>query len=402
MRAKEFISEEDVSGLKTKIINQVKKTDDKDLLVRLYTTLNKTGLADRIAPVLSRDTDTKGYIQELVDLILDVPGTYEDKQAFIVGYPNGYVDINEMLSGKYVKFENLITGGEGTPIKFVREVFNALKQTTFGGAKGPGEFALAVLSPKIKITGKGDLNIGDKVIEVKANAKGSGGRLGTPGMLAVDNIRQILTPYMTEYMVPKGAGLNLNKLPELLNKNKLNPGQKKELCSTLFNYIFKGEVDISELVNSIVSGKDPTPYYVKANYEIYRKKSGFTGMLLVNFPAQACKYYEDPLQMAEEINAINVYILSANEGFEARQILSQVTLQRTKEPKDTLKTIKVEKDKISPAPKTATPAPTAATPAPKTATPAPTAPQSTLAPTAPQSTLAPRTDSTWRQKYRQR
>ena len=86
-------------------------------------------------------------------------------------------------------------------------------------------------------------------------------------------------------------------------------------------------------------------YFLKANYELYRQISGFDGMLLVNFPAQACKYFTDPSQMAEEVNAIGVCILSASQGFEARQILSQVTLTRVKEPKQKLKTVKVDKPK---------------------------------------------------------
>jgi len=345
MRAKEFITEEDVRSLKSRIIGQVKKTNDEDLLSKLYIVLNKSGLSDRIGLVLTRDTDTKSHIQELVDLIIDVPGSYAEKESFIKGYPSGYVDVEKMLSGEYIKFDNLITGGEGTPVSFVKRVFNALKQTTFGGAKGPGEFGLAVLSPHIKITGKGDLNIGDRVIEVKANATGSGGRLGTPGMLSVDNIPQILDSHLQKYKVPEKTTLSLKNLPELLNKNQLTPDQKRDLCSELFTYIFKGKVDVSELVNAIVSNRNPEPYFLKANYELYRQISGFDGMLLVNFPAQACKYFTDPSQMAEEVNAIGVCILSASQGFEARQILSQVTLTRVKEPKQKLKTVKVDKPK---------------------------------------------------------
>lgn len=335
MRAKDFLFEKAdpaVTNLKTQIIGQVKKTDDSELLQKIYTVLNKTGLVDRIGLVLDRDTDTKGYVKELVDMIIEVPGTYEEKAAFVKQYPKGYIDIPTMLSGDYVKFDDLITGGPGAPLAFVHRVFNALKQVTFGGAKGPGEFGLAVLSPFIKITGKGDLHIGKDVIEVKANAKDSGGRVGTPGLLRSDNIQPIINKYIEADL---SAGLNLKQLSGLMDEAQLDPKTKKKLATELFNYIFKGEADVSGLISAVVSNQDPNPYFLKANYELYQKDSGFTGMMLINFPAQALKYFKDPVQMASEIYAFQIYLVSANQGFQARQILSQVTLRPVKEPTTT-------------------------------------------------------------------
>jgi hypothetical protein len=369
MRAFEFLKEaDDISQLKTKIISTVKNSSDEELIQKLYTTINKTGLFSRIAPILARDTDTKGYVDNLVNIIIEVPGTYEEKQAFVEGYPNGYIDIEKMLSGNYTKFDNLITGGEGTPIEFVKKVFNALKQVTFGGAKGPGEFGLAVLSPYIKITGKGDLNIGDKTIEVKAAAgeeKSSGGRIGTPGLLSTDNIPSILEKYMKGYTVPQGESVNLKQLSGLMDQFKLTPEQKKSLASELFNYIFKGKADVGDLINAVVSSADPNPAYLKANYQIYQAESGFDGIMLINFKAQSLKYFINPSQMANEIYAFSIYLISSNSGFQARQILSQVTLKPVKEPKAAPVVVK-KTDKKVPA---TTPKSSPAVTAPKTVQP---------------------------------
>jgi hypothetical protein len=335
MRARDFLIEkadQAVSNLKTQIIGQVKKTDDSELLQKIYTALNKTGLVDRIGLVLDRDTDTKGYVKQLVDMIIEVPGTYEEKTAFVKQYPKGYINIEKMLSGEYVKFTDLITGGEGAPIEFVHRVFDALKQVTFGGAKGPGEFGLAVLSPFIKITGKGDLHIGKDVIEVKANAGSSGGRVGTPGLLRSDNIPSIINKYIEADL---SAGLNLKQLTSLMDEAQLDPKTRKKLATELFTYIFKGETDVSGIVSAVISGEDPNPHFLKANYDLYQKDSGFNGMMLINFPAQALKYFKDPVQMASEIYAFQIYLVSANAGFQARQILSQVTLRPIKEPTKT-------------------------------------------------------------------
>lgn len=345
MRARDFLREaENLSNLKTQIIGQVKKTDDSNLLQQIYTVLNKTGLVDRIGLVLDRDTDTKGYVKQLTNMIIDVPGTYDEKAAFVKGYPKGYIDIDKMLSGEYVRFKDLIVGDKDAPIEFIHRVFDSLKQVSFGGAKGPGEFGLAVLSPFIKITGKGDLNIGNITVEVKAAVGKSGGRVGTPGLLSSDNIPNIIGKYIE---FDPTASLNLKQLSSLLDTAQLDPRSKEKLAKELFTYIFKGKADVSEIVDAIVNNQDPNPPYLKANYELYRAESKFDGMMLINFPAQALKYYLDPAAMSGELYSFDVYLISANQGFQARQILSQVTLRPVKEPTQATSPARTKKAKTA-------------------------------------------------------
>ena len=336
MRAKEFLTEKtNLSNIKQDIVNRVQATQDEDLLNKIYTALHKGGLLDRIGGTLQRDTDTKGYEQKLADIIIELPGTVEEKEAFTKFYPQGFIDINRMLSGEYVKFENLLTGGKGAPMEFVHRVFEALAPVTFGSAKGPGEFALAVLSPHIKITGKGDLNIGNQVVEVKAAAGQSGGRVGTPGLLKVDNIPAILNKHLPN-PPEEGTSLNLTNLKSVMDANGLNPAQQKKLATELFRYIFSG-TEVSDIVNAVVGGQDPRQYFLRANYALYQAESGFNGMMLINFPAKALKYFTDPIQMANEIYAMGIYLMSSNTGFSNRQILSQVTLKPVKEKATSIK-----------------------------------------------------------------
>jgi hypothetical protein len=315
---------DDLGQLKNQIIGQVKKTDDQDLLEKIYTTLNKSGLADRIGLVLSRDTDTKAHVQELTNMIIDVPGTYDEKAEFVKGYPNGYVDIKRMLSGDYVTFDELLKGQAGAPMAFVKRVFDNLRSVTFGSAKGPGEFALAVLSPKIKITGRGDLNIDGKVIEVKASKGGGGGRIGTAGLLATDDIPRIINRYIPDELP---ASLNLKQLKLLMDAAGLTQAQQTKLCKELFTYIFRGKTDVSSLVRDLVSGKDPTSGFIKNSYEIYRQETDFDGMMLINFGTGALKYYTDPEIMARDIYGSTIYLISSNAGYQTRLILPPLTLR---------------------------------------------------------------------------
>ena len=211
-------SADSVATLRKDIIDQVKKTQDQELLDKIYTVLNKSGLTDRIAGTLKRETDTEGYVADITKIIIDTDGTYQEKHAFIEGFPTGYVNIELMLSGRRVKFDELLDKNA-----FVRRVFDALKRVTFGTAKGPGEFALAVMSPHIRITGKGDLNIGEQVIEVKASAgkdvSSGGGRLGTPGLLHSDNVESIIVKHLKikpAEAYPQG-NLGLGGIVELAN-----------------------------------------------------------------------------------------------------------------------------------------------------------------------------------------
>ena len=356
MRAIELLEKEqpklqssgNINQLKTDIVSQVQKTDDEILLDKIYTVLNKSGLTDRIAGILKRDTDTEGFVTDITQLIIDTPGTYQEKYAFIQGFPTGYVNIKKMLSGERVKFDDLLTGGP-----FVKTVFSALKRVTFGTAKGPGEFALAVLSPYIRITGKGDLNIGKDIIEVKAsagaNVSSGGGRLGTPGLLKSDEVANIIQTYTKINLaraVP-GGNISLGTLIQL--SAKLDNAQRKTLGQKVFGYIFGKGVNISSCISALVAGDLDAlkKGYVMANYECYQKDSGFTGLMLINFTLGELHYYKDPAQMTQQIFDPAVYLVSKDKAAQARQIISQVTLRPIAEPKVLMPALQSGKSKLS-------------------------------------------------------
>lgn len=321
-----------ISTLRKEIIDQVKKTQDEELLDKIYTVLNKSGLTDRISGTLKRETDTEGYVADITKIIIDTEGTYQEKHAFIEGFPKGYVNIDLMLSGQRVKFDQLLDKNA-----FVRRVFDALKRVTFGTAKGPGEFALAVMSPHIRITGKGDLNIGKQVIEVKASAgkdvSSGGGRLGTPGLLHSDNVEKIIVKHLKispEEAYPQG-NLGLGGLTKLASTAK--PAVRAALGRELFDYIFHGLANISELKSALTEGNDLRDAYIKANYEAYRADSEFDGIMIMNFALGELHYFKDVNDMVRHIyKGVGVYLVSSDKAAQARQILCQVTLAPFSEP----------------------------------------------------------------------
>lgn len=321
-----------VSKLKTDIKQQVDKTSDAELLDRIYTVLNKSSLSGRIANILNRDTDTQGFTDMITNIIIDTPGSYQEKFDFINAFPTGYVDIEKMLSGERVKFTELLTGTE-----FVQKVFERLKRETFGTAKGPGEFALAVMSPHIRITGKGDLNIGKRVIEVKASAgkevSSGGGRLGTPGSLQSDDVQKIIEKNLKVRLadVAPGGNLGLGGLTKLAST--LTSARRTAFGQELFDYIFHGTADTSELVSTFASGGDLRDAWVSTNYASYQNETGFDGIMIMNFALGELHYFKQVNDLVKHVyNAIGVYLVSKDKAAQARQILTQVTLAPFKEP----------------------------------------------------------------------
>jgi hypothetical protein len=325
-----------LAQLKKAVIGQVQKTDDAELLDKIYTSLNKSNLAERISKAISHDKDAASFIHQLVQIIIDTPGTYQEKLDFCQGFPNGYVDVKKMISGARVHFDELLVPGknQNAPMGFVRKVFHALKRINLGTEKGPGEFALAVMSPQIRIFGKGDLHIGNLTIEVKASAgsdnpdeapdpsKG-GGRLGTSGWLNHSENATILSKYFPNLDTTKTLGLTqLGKMAM-----QLEPKSRKKMATELFGSIFKNKkVDVGPVVAAMTNGEDPNRSYVGVSYRAYQQSSKFDGMMLINFPLEELKYFRDPEAMADEIYSPSVAILSSNEGFAGRNILPAVTL----------------------------------------------------------------------------
>ena len=328
-----------LAPLKTRVIASVKATSDSDLLNKIYSSLNSTNITGRISRALDRDEDVKQYLDDIVDLIVSIPADYEEKIKFSDGLIKGYVDIKKMLSGKRVHFEDLlVTNKDGPSVSFIKQVFKKLKDVGDKRGKGPGEFSLAVLSPKLNIFGSGDIKIGDKTIEVKASAgktmSSGGGRIGTTGFLQHQNNAEIIKKYIPALDTSKD--LNLSNLSNI-SKN-LNPESKKLLATELFSYIFAAQpfVDLKPLIDAYVNNQDLSSAYLRASYKAYQgdiDNKKFDGIMLMNFSLEELKYYEDPDDMFKEIYAVNPLIISANKQYAGRSILPTVTLRGEEIPK---------------------------------------------------------------------
>lgn len=355
MRAREFLNEVvQLEPIKNKIINQVKATNSRDLLEKIYSYLSKSDIDQRLIAALQdpvtkkmikHDRDLQMHIKDLARVIAEVPGPYDEKVAFLEGLGEGYIDIDLLLSGKLVTFRDLLTSKDSrVPMYMIERIFLALEKFGTGvTSKGPGEYALAVMSPEIEISGKGDIKIGDRVIEVKS----SGGRLGTTGDLKTQKIPEILVKYLTpEGLVELqgGPGLSLNRFAQGLDSvlAKYRAGEntqdlKDQLVEELVDYIFSnsGLESIKKLKAALKapSGSQQEAIkklYALASYEVYQgtNRENFEGVLLINFSSRELRYFINPEEMYKASTLPTVSLISSSE----RGILPPVTLRTTKKP----------------------------------------------------------------------
>lgn len=346
MRALDFLIEKininpALQPLKTDIKKKVDVTDDVDLLNKIASSLEGTNIKDRIKRAMSteKDADIGNYFNNIVKIIIDTPGTVEEKIDFAEGLKEGYVDIKKMLSGERVHFtELLVSNRKNAPLKFIRRVFHALKKIGHDEAKGPGEFSLAVLSPQITIMGLGDLKIGKRKIELKASAgsniSSGGGRLGSTGNLHYEEVPDIIKKYLPN--ANTSYNFSIGDLEKALIAAKLPKDVAVNFGRELFGYIFKSNadwLDFGPLVNAMATPASGIikKQYMTTAYRAYRGPEGshkFEGILLMNFASQELQYYDDPEEMAKDTFESNPYLVYNNNQQTPRLNLPQATLKQ--------------------------------------------------------------------------
>jgi hypothetical protein len=200
--------------LKIDVEKAVANLDIKDdesikLLNKLYQTLNKTSINDRVFNVLSKDPDAKdNVLKAMGEVFLNVESSWGEKNQFLDQYAQ---QVN------FVNIAVLKSANTATPIeelfttKFARQYGKALSQLFGQGYKkgftGKGEIALACLSSGISLNQSddedmgGDILLGSSPIEVKSHQ----GRLFGKGITSYTNTEKFLQKTL------KGrTGLNLS------------------------------------------------------------------------------------------------------------------------------------------------------------------------------------------------
>lgn len=165
---------------KSIIMRQLKKMDDTaPLFSMIYKELVQAPLGGRIERFIKvrNDQDAIDAVKYLLKIIPTL-GTAEEVKEFMGRFSNPNFDP--------INVEALVQSSMDSPKPlsdivtdpFAAKLFDQLHLDYKGkGDAGPGEAALAVLSPRITYASPGDIQVGSKKVEVKAS-KNSGGAAG--------------------------------------------------------------------------------------------------------------------------------------------------------------------------------------------------------------------------------
>lgn len=307
------------SPIKQEIVTQVKQTDDIKILQRVLNVLKAGNLDERIGAVLSKDPDAANFIDTVADVILKINAPVEQKDAFLNRFPKGIINTSLLTDGNLHSYLDIVNGDD-----FARKVLSALAshRTLIPQGVGPGEIALAILSPNIKwsgrIKGGGDIIIGKTAIEVKTTLE-SGGRwvnarkadqdMASIKNAIVDAFRQINT---NPPVIPPRLNPNIwvdQIRPRLVLARK--PNVLKQCVAIMAKGLF-AHTNTKEYEAALINGDvaDISAAILKTGFYNYKAYSNFDGILLINNNNESVQYFRNFEDMEGLIKADIPYLMA--------------------------------------------------------------------------------------------
>lgn len=314
MRAFEFLREYDADisdkDLKAQIKDKIDIETDRVTLDRVYQALDRANIDEKLLSAISRDPDMKvGVVKKLKDyiirIIMTTQGSTQDKKDFIATLESGkgFIDTDKLLTkNQIVNVKDLLLGNND----FADKVFMELLEMPIPQGVGPGEIPMALLSPKIKIVGgskeaPGDLQIGKKFVEVKAEKDGTPGRLSDDKVKinfskSVDMIRKAgitdkrIALYPGKLAVKEGERVNVVGENSVVERFKANGIDVKPLADTIANELNAGreskeDKKLEKELSLAIQENDPKEVMIqntKLQLGMYKSAKKFDGMLFLN------------------------------------------------------------------------------------------------------------------------
>jgi len=300
---KKFLAEyKGISQAKKDIIQRIVDLDPKDelgakLLDRIFKVLNSDDIGGKIVNSFKVPTADENFadaikqkhINNIAEIISRVDTDYKSMNTFLKILAKGQA-INLSEFKKPVTSFTAICNNNAVAIK----VLSALVGYGAGQKRaGPGEFALAFMSPGIKMAeGQGDIEIaGIGKVELKAETTQGGGRLGMNGP-SRDSQVAILQAEAPELLQAMGSKKSANipamvkymnavyPLPNAKNKNKRIEIATKVLTLTFGDTFgpamgqYFGEADENTVAANVFA----------LNFEHYKAQDDFDALVFINFP----------------------------------------------------------------------------------------------------------------------
>ena len=298
--------------------------EDAALVDKIWRILNKDHFEETINNMIS-----KPFVDETE---MDVESVKKDLVQTIFQLENDKTAINEFLeninnTGSAISVDPLIRGGGTVPFgeifpnELTENLFLTLKSYGSGTKqKGPGEFAFAMLSDRIKLSTKGDIEIDNNLIELKVD----GGRLALdvkPRRVMLQILQKYNIPSVLDHIETKSASLNLRNLITYFNNDNVDKQIRGTIAAELYTDIFSN-TGVGSVVKSFKSNTDPDRVvkdYNTALYTDYQKKDGFTGLLIVDTRAKKSAYVKNvnefgQLYASGQLGIMNVSVIPSGDA----------------------------------------------------------------------------------------
>ena len=274
--------------------------EDAKLLDRIYKVLNTGQIGQNISNAFTvplegeplSDKEKALVVQDMTSIISQSDNDFKSLSGMTdMLEKGGVVDVGA-LDSPLTTFSNVFQ--HPAAIK----VFHALKNYGTGKKqKGPGEYALACLTNKIRLAaGEGDLEMdGIGKVELKSAVSSTGGRIGYGGGSQKAK-RSVLDKYAERIPTVmgaiggKGGSLGLTKfIPALAQDLPLNDADSKQLREQIVGELLT--MDMEEFAQPIIKAFGSTDNvdqiedeYLKANFAWYKNRDDFDALLLCSFP----------------------------------------------------------------------------------------------------------------------
>lgn len=302
--------------LKKQVIDLVKSTDDEPLLQKVYNALSMGDLPARLKTILSKDADASKFVEKIANTVIAMDYPTQAKEDFAKQYPKGFIDIDKLLDGNRYRFNQIMPPGLPT------ELFKILTVELASHGVGPGEVALAVLSPKISWSGRavggGDIQIGNKAVEVKTTVS-SGGRWMNPrkAKMNMAAIAKAMTQAIMDTRKKNKIKGEPFEIPDRINtmvwvdqiRPQIDPSLLPSLTKVMADSYFN-QVDNSKYQKALMSGNSQQirEALLDVGYKNYKKYSGFNGMLLMDVKSESAQYFEDLAKAKDSLKVDTAYV----------------------------------------------------------------------------------------------
>ena len=312
-----FETPEEVEAIRKQLLTQIKTETELDLLKKILQVLKANNVDQKIANALNSDQDAAPYVQALVALIMDTEGTQAEKEHFANNFKNGFINISTIMTpNKKIALSDIHQNelpidpeNENRKVTFVHAIFRLLCRDYTPPGVGPGEVALAVMSPDIARIGGSTGAIGDidvkhngeiYHVEVKGKSKGTAGRLSDAKIHILDN--NLTASTLKKYgqdgqrvsLAPgtRGGGSAIPLVgsdASVVAKVAQDGGDVNAFANEMSRAIFSAKPDVQSTAAKLIAGNSPElmNLYTKALYDRYydvKSKAGgeLAGFIFVN------------------------------------------------------------------------------------------------------------------------